>query len=108
MEENAANLFESIPEDIGVETFSELARGDGVKIERIVSRGHASPEHGWYDQAEHEWVVVLKGEAVIAFESGDEVRLRPGSHVDIPAHKKHRVAWTVPGAETIWLAVHYK
>jgi hypothetical protein len=25
----------------------------------------------------------------------------------IPAHKKHRVEWTDPVEQTIWLAVHY-
>ncbi len=103
-----ANLFESLPEDISNEIFSELVRGDNIKIERIVSKGHSSPASGWYDQAEHEWVAVLKGEAKIAFENGEEVHLIAGSHLTIPAHTKHKVTWTTPDTETIWLAVHYK
>ncbi len=102
------NLFESLPEDISDEIFSELVRGDNIKIERIVSKGHASPASGWYDQTEHEWVAVLKGEAKIAFENGNEVHLNAGSHLTIPAHTKHKVTWTTPDTETIWLAVHYQ
>ena len=45
--------------------FSLLAsKGEKItKIERIVSRGHASPEDFWYDQEENEWVMVVKGTA---------------------------------------------
>jgi cupin 2 domain-containing protein len=101
------NLFDSVPEAISGELFSELARGDNVRIERIVSKGHTSPASGWHDQAENEWVIVLKGEATISFESSEEVNLQPGTHLTVPAHKKHKVIWTSPDTETIWLAVHY-
>jgi len=102
------NIFESLPEDIGKEIFSELVRGDSFKIERIVSKGHYSPASGWYDQAENEWVAVLKGEAKIAFEDGAEVHLTAGSYLTILARTKHKVTWTTPDTETIWLAVHYQ
>jgi cupin 2 domain-containing protein len=102
------NLFETLPEDISDEIFSELVRRDNIKIERIISKGHSSPPAGWYDQAEDEWVAVLKGEAKIAFENGEEMHLTAGCHLTIPAHTKHKVIWTTPDTETIWLAVHYK
>ena len=102
-----SNLFESVPENISEEVFSELAAGENVRIERIISRGHSSPASGWYDQDEHEWVAVLKGEAIIAFESDKELHLKPGGYVYIAAHRKHKVVWTRPDTETIWLAVHY-
>ena len=108
MASELANLFESLPEDISNEIFSELVRGDNIKIERIVSKGHRSPASGWYDQTENEWVAVLKGEAKIMFENGEKVHLIAGSHLTIPAHTKHKVTWTTPDIETIWLAVHYK
>jgi cupin 2 domain-containing protein len=102
------NLFNPIPENSSEETFSELVRGDNVRIERIVSNGHSSPSSGWYDQKEHEWVAVLKGEAKIFFENGNEVHLTAGCHLTIPAHTKHKVTWTTPDTETLWLAVHYR
>ncbi|GGX80799.1 hypothetical protein GCM10007160_05000 [Litchfieldella qijiaojingensis] len=102
------NLFESILEDLDNEVFEDIVSSESVKVERIVSKGHRSPASGWYDQERHEWVVVLKGKAVLAFEYEEDLVLRPGDHVDIPAHKKHRVKWTDPNQETIWLAVHYR
>lgn len=101
------NLFETIPEALHEELFEEIVRGREVTVERIVSRGHTSPDTGWYDQPRHEWVLVLEGRGVVAFESGEPVTLGPGDHLTIPAHCRHRVAWTDPNADTIWLAVHY-
>ncbi|RTQ99925.1 cupin domain-containing protein [Halomonas nitroreducens] len=102
------NLFDDLPAALDDEVFEVLARDDHVTIERIVSRGQASPAGGgWYDQAHDEWILVLKGEARLAFERGDEVPLGPGDHLVIPAHRRHRVAWTTPDTETVWLAVHY-
>jgi cupin 2 domain-containing protein len=102
------NLFESIPVDIGEELFTELVRGENLKIERIISQGQSSPASGWYDQDENEWVIVIKGEAKISFEDDSVVHLKAGSYINIPANTKHKVAWTRPDTETIWLAVHYK
>lgn len=101
------NLFDAIPERLVEERFDTLIRSDAVHVERIVSRGHSSPDSGWYDQPHNEWVVVLRGQAIIAFEQGGEVSLVPGDHLDIPAHRKHRVKWTTPEQDTVWLAVHY-
>ena len=101
------NIFESIPDNLDEEIFEQLAQSDNVKIERIISKGHKSPESGWFDQEKNEWVIVLKGEAVISFENEIDVNLKAGSHINIPAHKRHKVSWTDPKTETIWLAVHY-
>ena len=51
-------------------------------------------------------MLVLKGAARLQFE-GRLLEMRPGDFVNIPAHQKHRVAWTAPDEPTIWLAVHY-
>ena len=102
------NLFEQIPEDTGEEMFSSLLQSENVRIERIVSTGQSSPESGWYDQEENEWVVVLKGEAKISLKNGGDVHLAPGGYINIPAHQKHRVVWTTADTQTIWLAIHYK
>ena len=101
------NLFANIPRDLPEELCETLARSDAVHIERIVSRGHVSPEQFWYDQERSEWVLLVQGAARLAFADGHEVRLAPGDGLLIPAHQKHRVAWTDPQAETVWLAVHY-
>ncbi len=103
---NPTNLFKDLRPDLPNELFSTLLDAANVRIERIVSHGHASPEGFWYDQDHHEWVVVVKGAARLRFEDAP-IELKPGDFIDIPAHKKHRVEWTTPGEPTIWLAVHY-
>ena len=101
------NLFTDIPAKLSEELFTTLHRAEGLRIERIVSEGHRSPDGFWYDQDEDEWVVVLKGKTAIQFEGESKpIELVPGSYLNIPAHRKHRVAWTSPTEKTIWLAIH--
>jgi cupin 2 domain-containing protein len=102
------NLFDKIPTDLTEEVFETLLVGESVRIERIVSHGHASPKGFWYDQEQAEWIVVLSGSATLRFEDSDQVTaLSAGDFVDIPAHRKHRVEWTDPDRPTVWLAVFH-
>ena len=73
-----------------------------MRIERIISHGHASAHDFWYDQPQHEWVIVLKGAARLQFEDG-MVEMKVGDFINIPAFKKHRVDWTTPDEPTVWL-----
>jgi cupin 2 domain-containing protein len=100
------NLFAAIPAHLPEELFTTLHRAAGLRIERIVSHGHSSPEGFWYDQADDEWVLVLEGSAAIQFEDDPEpVELTRGSYLHIAAHCKHRVLRTSPTEKTIWLAI---
>ena len=101
------NLFSGIPDNLNDEVFESLVQVDNLKIERIISKGHTSPAQGWYQQDQNEWVVVLKGEAKLLFADDREVHLLPGDHINIPAQCRHKVSWTLPDTETIWLAIHY-
>jgi len=103
-----ANLFEDVPSALPVELITALAADGGVRIERIVSTGHATLPNVWFDQPRHEWVLLLKGSARLRF-AGEEqaIELRAGDYLSIPAHVKHRVEWTTPDEPTVWLAVHY-
>jgi cupin 2 domain-containing protein len=101
-----SNLFDQLPLNLPEELFNTLLDTGTVRIERIVSQGHASPEGFWYDQDEHEWVVVLRGAARLSVE-GEIKELKQGDFLNIPAHQKHRVEWTTPDGPTIWLAVFY-
>ena len=101
------NIFESITKNREQEVFDRLLQNEKLTIERIVSNGQVSPASGWYDQALDEWVLLLKGGAVITFEDKSEVRLRSGDYLAIPAHRKHKVSWTDPSVDTVWLAIHY-
>lgn len=102
-----SNIFGLIPHPLKDELFEEIVSKGGVKIERIVSFGHTTPEYEWYDQRSNEWVILLQGEAIISFLNEDDVSLKAGDYINIPAHKKHRVSWTKPDEESIWLAVYY-
>ena len=104
----SGNIFADIPARLTQEETTTLASSPGLRIERIVSRGQASPPGFWYDQPQDEWVIVLAGSAELAF--ADEVapvRMQAGDYLHIPAHRRHRVAWTDPSQATVWLAVHY-
>ena len=101
------NLFRDIPCELPAELFTDLLRTDHFRLERIVSVGHVSPEAGWYDQAGQEWVLVLAGAARLEFADGASVELGAGDYLNLPAHRKHRVAWTDPSRPTVWLAIHY-
>lgn len=102
-----ANIYSGLPAQLDQELFGELLRTENLRIERIVSKGHTSPEHGWYDQTENEWVIVLEGSGRLLFEVGGEVALNRGDYVNIPAHSRHKVIWTDPDVVTVWLAVFY-
>ncbi len=104
----SGNLFADIPEKLAREELTTLVSSGGLRIERIASCGQASPPGFWYDQPQDEWVIVLAGSAELAFENdAAPVRMRPGDYLHIPAHRRHRVAWTDPSQATVWLAVHY-
>lgn len=102
------NLYESTPDELQAELVDGLTGNSNCRIERIVSLGHKSPFGFWYDQEQEEFVVLLKGNAAIRFETGDRlVVMEEGDYLVIKAHEKHRVEWTATGVATIWLTVFY-
>ena len=98
------NIFKRISGAAGEEEFLTLLQQHGVKIQRIVSHASSTPESEWYDQSYTEWVLVLRGHAILQFESGERVELKEGDYLTIEPHARHRVDETAP--ETIWLVVH--
>lgn len=100
-----SNLFEDIPERLDEEFVSVLLQHPGIRLERIVSRGQSSPPGFWYDQKEGEWVAVIKGAAKLEIEGEGQKRLGPGDYLYLPPHCRHRVTWTDPNQDTIWLAL---
>jgi cupin 2 domain-containing protein len=103
------NLLFSLPEAGDEEVVNPLLTRPGLRLERIVSFGQASPPGFWYDQAEGEWVMLLTGAARLRFADETEARsLGPGDCVDIPAGRRHRVDWTDPAKPTVWLALFYR
>lgn len=100
------NRYATLPAQLPDEVVQTLHSTEHLRIERIVSQGHASPPDFWYDQAEHEWVLLIQGAARLRLDD-EVVELKPGDFLNIPAHRRHRVEWTSPDQQTIWLAIHY-
>jgi len=101
-----ANLFSDMPARGPDETFTTILERPGIRIERIVSQGHATPTDAPYGQAGDEWVMLVQGAARLWLDGGEECDLAPGDHLLIEAGRRHRVTWTSPDEPTIWLAVH--
>jgi cupin 2 domain-containing protein len=100
---NIFNLPSSLPNE---ELFEPLVSANNILIERIISTGQTTPTGEWYDQDQDEWVILLQGEASLAYADGSTIKLTPGDYVFIPAHQKHRVEYTTTEPPCIWLAVH--
>jgi cupin 2 domain-containing protein len=101
------NIFSGVMPNPSMEVFTTLLSAPGLRIERIVSAGHATPPGVWHDQPQGEWVLVLQGSAALEIDGARELhRMTPGDYVWLPPRKRHRVAWTEAGRPTVWLAVH--
>jgi cupin 2 domain-containing protein len=86
-----------------------LVERSGLRIERIVSTGQATPEGQWYDQDSDELVLVVDGTARLSIEGESEEReLGEGDWILLPAHCRHRVTWTRAEPPTVWLAIHFR
>ena len=102
------NLFADLPDSLPQEEILPLLVSGRMRIERIVSTGQVSPPAFWYDQEEHEWVLVLRGCGVIEYADGKRVVLRAGDHLHLPAGVRHRVCETSREEPTVWLAVFWR
>lgn len=100
------NILADLP-DSADEIFETLFEKPGVKIERIISSGQATPQGEWYDQENDEWVILLSGSAGLLIEGEEAARtLKAGDFLLLPAGCRHRVEWTDSHVKSVWLAVH--
>lgn len=90
------------------ERFETLHQNGSLKIERIISAGHLTPEGYWYEQELAEWVILLQGEADILFDNSDGtcLHLVAGDYLYIEPMRRHRVVNTTENPPCIWLAIH--
>lgn len=103
------NIFENLPETSAGEVIEKIAQfGKGaVRVERILSGGHASATGFWYEQDEDEWVLLLRGEASLLIAGrGDELEMKAGDCLELPAKLRHRVDKV--SQDALWLAVHVR
>ena len=102
------NIFSDIPESFHDELFEDIISTENFRIKRIISSRHTTPKDKWYDQDKNEWIMVLKGNAELLFEEGNQIiKMKEGDYINIPAHLKHRVEKTDDKQETVWLTVFY-
>ena len=95
------NLFTDAEPPHEGERFDTLLSYKNLVVERIVSSSPITPHE--YVQPHDEWVVLIKGEAVLQV-AGESIALKPGDHLFLPAGVPHTVERTSHGA--MWLAVH--
>ncbi|QDF28681.1 cupin domain-containing protein [Halarcobacter anaerophilus] len=100
------NIFNNLIINKEKEQFFDLLKKDNIRVEKIVSNGQISPNDFWYKQDENEFVIILKGEAVLEFED-KEISLKVGDYINIEANVKHRVKYTSKDETTLWLAIFY-
>lgn len=102
------NLFTGIPAVFPQEIFETLLEQPGVRLERILSRGQVTPPGQWYDQDGDEWVLLLQGQARLAFSDGSQLTMEPGDWVYIERHRRHRVEYTSAEPAAVWLGLHLR
>lgn len=101
------NIYSNLPDASAQEIFEDLLIRPGVKVERIVSEGQSTPPEDWLVSDWDEWVLLLQGKACLMFfDDSRTVELTAGDYLMIPAGERHRVEWTDPDGQTVWLAVH--
>ena len=104
----AGHLLAGLPLLPAAEVFEPLLQAAGLRLERIVSTGQATPAGEWLVQDWDEWGVLLAGEAKLRIEGESAAReLKPHDWMNIPAGVRHRVEWTSQDPPTVWLALHY-
>ena len=104
------NIFKDIKIDKNNEQFFDLLKTKNIRIEKIVSNGQTSPKDFWYDQDENEFIIVLKGEAVLEVKQNNDIEeynLKEGDFLDVKSNVKHHVKYTSLDEPTIWLAFFY-
>ena len=92
----------------GEETITVLLEQPGLRLEQIRSCQSSSPNELWYNQREHEWVVLLQGSAQLQFADEAVPRLlSQGDCLFISAGRRHRVVATDPAPGCVWLALFW-
>lgn len=106
--DGSASLVRSPCPADGEEVTTVLLQTPQLRLERIHSCNARSPEGFWYEQTEHEWVLLLQGSARLQFADEAEPRaLACGDALLISAGRRHRLLASDPPPGTIWLALFW-
>ncbi|MDO5725658.1 MAG: cupin domain-containing protein [Tissierellia bacterium] len=96
------NLYDEIEVLAGEERVSKLFENEKILIEKINS--NCAPS-GPYNQEQDEWIVLIRGAAVIELE-GEKIALEKGDSFFIAKNRAHKVLKTTDDA--LWLTVFIK
>lgn len=100
------NIYQQLPDASKNEVVEEIMLHHNVRLERISSQGQSSL--AWQSSEQNEWVLLMQGAAKLCFAEPQQVlALKPGDYLLIPANCRHRVAWTSPQQQSIWLCCYY-
>ncbi len=101
------NLLDAREVDPAKEITTVVWEDARIRIEKIVSFGHVTPENNVYCQKEAEWVSVLMGRGILYFPDTDrKTILEAGDHMMILPGIRHSVIYT--SKPCIWLCVFEK
>lgn len=88
----------------GCEEYTEtMLSGDNWRLERIISRGHVSPEGFWYEQNEDEWGRGAPRRGRNHVGRRNEMHVKKRRKRAYSAKCRHRVSRTSENPECIWL-----
>ena len=101
------NLYKYDYKDLTSEIVDVVYEDSLIRVERIVSMGHTTPDEFIYDQCENEFVSVIDGEAeLLLFDSDERIYLKKGDTYMIRSGVKHKVTYT--SSPCIWLCIFEK
>ena len=85
-----------------------LQQGGNWRLELIVSCAFKNEDEFWFDQKEHEWLLLIRGEANLSIETlENRIDLKVGDHLYLSPHKLHRINRTDGFPGTIWLTLSW-
>ena len=105
---HVSNVFgEQLPPD-GHEHTHVLKETPTWRLELILSCNASTEDEEWYDQTEHEWILLLRGSATLELQKPNEfLHLNLGDYLYLAPHRLHRVQRTDSSPGMIWLALFW-
>jgi len=102
------NFYTGFTQDHLLENYKILLSGKKFNLEKIISKGYVTPDDKWIIEDTNEFVMLLKGNADLLFENGQNIKLSEGDYFVIPKNTKHKVTRTSRRPLCYWLTIHYK
>ena len=102
------NYYTGFTPDPILENYTKLLFGKRFNLEKITSKGYATPNDKWLIEETNEFVMLMKGKAELLVKDGQKIKLTEGDYFIIPKNTKHKVIRTSRKPLCYWLTIHYK